>query len=112
MSINHDDYYYYKCVEVVDMAKHLGIDLWGCSPLGGYLRVAPTGSYQPTGIMTRAQIIGLFNERFEVVPLRAGSQVLKIREKERLTEARSVETQEGCTLPGIAAVRDLPTRTG
>jgi len=73
---------YYQCVEVEEQARFIGIELWGVSSDGNSLRVAPTGSRQPTGIMTREAITNEFNRNFSVVPASPHSCYLRVTRKE------------------------------
>lgn len=85
---------HYLCVEVEEMARYLGIDLWGCTPDGGALRTAPAGSGQPTGTMTREQITDEFVRQFVVVPVRPCSGYLEVKKREFVSPAPAVVANE------------------
>jgi hypothetical protein len=70
---------HYLCVEIDAMARYIGLDLWGCSADQKSLRVAPTGSPQPTGIMSREEIRTKFLAKFEVLRHKPYSSYLEVQ---------------------------------
>lgn len=73
--MNHKKYYY-RNLEVADMAECLGITLWGHTP-DGALRVSHGTEDQPTGAMTADEIRAEFDVWFNVVPYRPGGVMVK-----------------------------------
>lgn len=72
---------HYLCVEIEDMAGYLNLDLWGCTPDGKALRIAPHGLAQPTGVMTREEITSRFLSEFVIAPYRPYSGYLEVRRR-------------------------------